>query len=654
MSLYGNNFYGLFTYGTESLVSFDASPIYATSSDYNTITVNWSKPGGDWSTGILIRNKLGFPVTPDDGELIRSYTQEEHPSQVLVKDTYGLGNNQAYYYSVFVKRTSDGHWFRAGNTMAVSVGNYGTATQMYNMLPTPYKNVTFNTAVLDNSPINQDLYNFLKVFAFEYDLFRAMTDNVRSRYSVDTLNAKLIPVMMDEFGFSFEPEMGIAQGRRLLKNAAEIYLTKGTSHGVVAFVNAFTGYSSKLLPTTNLMLSLEDSSFENTLGFWAAKANCSLTQATGSGESPAVPPYQEAYSPTNFPNSSKGLLKVTASSSGVATLACGADAPITKGVPVVEALDYTFSFYARSKTNTRAVSAKISWYDRFGSIISTDTGTGVTTTTTDWSKRPYVAATAPTGAVFAVPSVSIASNSSGDIHYLDAAQFEEGTSPTVFAESRRINIYLNPVRTNLVQNPSFESATTNWSATSASLSLDAQGATDGSTSSLKITASGTTAKVDSADIEVLPGQDYTASAYVKGPVTDSVVISVKYYDESATYISSSTGTSTTLSATSWNRISVMGTAPELAATAKVELTYTTANSRVNYADSVMFEQDDTLNDYFDGSTGYLQTSDLLWADNDDVNGKSYYYKNRVNVVKRLISAIPEYMPWGSSWAITEG
>lgn len=658
MSLYGNNFYGLFTYGTDTLVSFDASPIYARSSDYNTITVHWNKPGGDWSNALLIRNKLGFPVTPDDGVVVRAYTKDAHPSEAIVADsgtpTAVLSNNQAYYYSVFVKRTSDGAWFRAGNTMALSVGNYGTADQMYNMLPTPYKNTTFNTAVLDNSPVNQDLYNFLKVFAFEYDLFRASTDNVRSRYSVDSLNAKLIPVLLNEFGFNFEPEMGIAQGRRLLKNAAEIYLTKGTSHGVKAFVNAFTGYSSKLNPTVNLMLSIEDSSFENNVGFWDNVNNCAIVQATGASESPVLQPYQEAYSPTNFPNSANGLLKVTASSSGTASFTCGQSAPVTKGIPVSVGTSYTFSVYARSKTNTRTVSATISWYDRFGTFISTSTGTGVATTSSDWSKRPYVSAAAPTGAVFAVPGLSIASNASGDVHYFDAAQFEVGTSPSVFAEARRVNIYLNPMRANLVKNPSFESATTNWTGTTAALALNGAGATTGSASSLKVTASGSSAKVTSDYIAVSVGLDYALSAYVKGPVTDSVTISINYYDALNTYLSSNTSTATTLNASTWQRISVIGTAPALAANVKVELVYSTANGRINYVDSVLFEQDGTLNDYFDGSSGYYQLSDLLWENNDTVSGRSYYYKNRANVFKRLMSAIAEYMPWGSSWAITEG
>jgi hypothetical protein len=44
----------------------------------------------------------------------------------------------------------------------------------------------------------------------------------------------------------------------------------------------------------------------------------------------------------------------------------------------------------------------------------------------------------------------------------------------------------------------------------------------------------------------------------------------------------------------------------------------------------------------------------LWEDNDDTNGKSYYYKNRFYVTKRLITALPEYMQLGSTWALFVG
>ena len=666
MALYGSNFYNLFTYGAETLADFDARPIFSNPTDYKTISVWWTKPSGAWSDFVLVRSSLGFPVTPDDGITLITTTFAAHDSLQLpyvdVGDDFvggqGLAEGQTYYYSVFVKRTSDSAWFRAGNTLCISVKDYGTASLMYNYLPTPYKVTDFSTAITPSPGTNNDLYNFLKVFAFEYDLIKTTAENVKNRYNIRLLDGRLIPLMMDQFGWTYESEMGIAQGRRLLQYAAQIYMTKGSVYGVKAFAKAFSGYGVSLGTATNLMLTQDDSSFEDTIGSWDTVTNGTATAITGAAESPVVPPYAESTAPSNFPNLQAGILKIAASASGgTVSTSCGESAPVTKGIPIIASTAYTFSIYARSKVTARVVSLNIRWYDRDGVFISAGTAVTTTTSTSAWARLNKITATAPSTAQFAVPTISIASTAANEVHYFDAAQFQLGSSATDFVDARRVDIYLQPNRINYVKNPSFESVTTNWAVSDATATVFADGATTGSTNCLKlaVTAASPTATTSSYST-VIAGKDYTASAYVKGTAGRTSHIRIYWYDSSNTLLSFSAGSNVTLSATAWQRETVTALAPTGAAKAKVSIRYSasTVSGDTVYADSVLFEPGNVANPYFDGSNGYKQATDLLWEGNDTVNGLSMYYKNRTNTTLRLKNIMGDYIDVGSPWALFTG
>lgn len=666
MALYGNNFYNVFKYGAETLADFDARPIYSNPTDYKTISVWWTKPSGEWTDLVLVRSSLGFPVTPDDGIKLIDVTFAQHDSlQFPFVDTGadftgggGLAEGQTYYYSVFVKRTSDSTWFRAGNTLCISVKNYGTADLMYSYIPTPYKVTDFSTALTPSSAANSDLFNFLKIFAFEHDLIKTTAENVKNRYDIRLLDGRLIPAMLNQFGWEYESEMGIAQARRLLQYSAQIYMTKGSAYGVKAFAKAFSGYGVALGTAINLMLTNDDASFERTVGSWDSTTGGALSLATAISESPAVPTYAESTAPSNYPNAQAGMLKVTAGGSGgTVYFSCGETTPKTMGIPVHAGSAYTFAIHARSKTTARVVSLNIKWYDRDGVYLSSGTAATTTTSTSAWAKLNKITATAPTDAYFAVPTVSIASTAASEVHYFDAAQFELGSSSTDYVDARRVDVYLQPNRINYIKNPSFETATTNWSVSDATATTYADGATEDSTNCLKlaVTAASPTATT-SGYTTVTAGTDYSASAYVKGTAGRTSHVRIYWYDSSNTLISYSAGSNVTLSATAWQRATVTGVAPAGTAKAKVSIRYSasTVSGDTVYADSVLFEPGNVANPYFDGSTGYLQRTDLLWENNDTVNGRSMYYKNRVNTTIRLGATMGDYIDIGSPWALFVG
>ena len=624
-------------------------------------------PTGKWDLLHLVRNPLGFPVTPDDGDLLLETTSDVSYVDRRTDPLTGAVTNprivegKTYYYAIFVRRTSDSKWFNAGVTIGTAVKNFGTAEMMYSYLPLMYRTSSINGLSSDVGSVNTDLYNFLSMFAFEHDKFKTDVENVKSRYDVANLNGRLIPVMMNQFGFTYEKEMGLQQGRRLLQNAIAIYSEKGSAAGLKTFVSAFSGYNVALGTAKNLMLNLDDSSFEKTLGSWDTTVNGTLSTISGASESPAVSPYLESTSPANYPNATSGLLKLAITSAATASFSCGDTAPTTRGIPVAVGSEYTFTIYSRAKSNARSISLNIKWYDRFGAYLSSGTAATSTNSTSGWTRATKVTATAPSNAQFAVPTISVAGGGAGEIHYFDAAQFELGSTAHDYVDARRIDIYLDANRVNEIINPSFETNTNNWTAFNGTIArTTGVGPVSGSAAWLDLTA-GTSAPSLKASgsgagglIPVSASTPYTFTSYLKGSAAgDTAKVRVIWFDSSVTTIESVNGTADFIS-TSWARCDETLVSPSNAAFAFVFIDFTSTSGNVISVDAVMFEAASYAQTYFDGSTGYYETGDILWENGSAVNGRSLYYRNRVNVTKRLATVLPDYVPYGAQWALFAG
>ena len=213
-----------------------------------------------------------------------------------------------------------------------------------------------------------------------------------------------------------------------------------------------------------------------TISYSLTGTNLATRRQTGTVV-PVPEPYAEPNAPLFFPNKQSGILCVTNTSGSAATVevACGISAPITKGVPVTAGSAYTFSVYSTAGSTVRTITPKIRWYTRFGVLISTTSGTATANTTTEWATRLIATGTAPSGAYYAVPGVSIASvaaASSNEYHYFDGAQLEQAGTVTDFDEARQTHITVKATRINELLNPHFASPFTPWSATGAVPAID--------------------------------------------------------------------------------------------------------------------------------------------------------------------------------------
>jgi hypothetical protein len=378
--------------------------------------------------------------------------------------------------------------------------------------------------------------------------------------------------MMRQFGTAYEPELGLQQSRIFLRNAIYINKQKGSLQGIKDFIKAFTGYDEVTTIGKNLMLDYNSSSFEESLGQWGVLYSPGPDEEAipliSIARSPEVSPYIEPSSPTLFPNKRTGSLKVRATKlTGIGPdyvgksiqFACGWYAPKTQGIPIKEGFSYTFSIYSRAKTVAREVTVDIFWYDRNGEQISRAGEESKTNNTSSWSTRVSTTSIAPVNAYFAVPYIRINGVSFDEIHYFDAAQFEQSSEgATTFEEARQINITLKASRVNELKNPSFDGAIEPWVATNATATQDLVVFDEDRNSSISLkltpTSDGEVSLRYDDFVEVMEGFWYSFSVYTRtgflGEPVDDLTgrMGIDWYDANQNFLeTTSSGTPKRLS-----------------------------------------------------------------------------------------------------------
>ena len=650
MSRYGVDYYGVGRYGDSAIVEFDVSPFISRPVGYGKIDLSWTAPRGAWSNFRLVRNSYGFPVDADDGDILNESTSLTRP---ISYSDLGLIEGRTYYYSIFVQETSSLNWVRAGNVYGISVKNFNSYKKMYTYMPEMMRSVDIYELTSDKE--NKDLQDFLKLLAFEYDLEKTLATNIMYSYDTTFVDGRYIPQMMKQFGLKFEPEIGLKQSRILLRNVLKIYKNKGSKDGLTTYLKAYTGYDTTITVGKNIFLDYNNSSFEESIGFWTGTA-ASLARDT------TVAAYVEVTAPASYPNLKGGVLKSTVTTAGTVVLSCGVSAPITRGIPVEPTLSYTFSVYGKAGSTSRTASLTIGWYNRFGVLISTSSaGTGVSITSSAWA-RPKVTATAPALAAFAVPIISIASTTLGEIFYFDAAQFERASDATDFEEARVLKINFLASRKNELINPNFQ-GTSSWTITEGTKvsSTTLTGVPSKIGNSLVVRPTGALPVITSSEniLGLAPNTTHTFSCYAEyfnegtGPTSaDIVVAGISWYNSSNVVIRADLGTPITHAGTTgWIRPSVTATAPATTSYAVASVIWTPSATTVSLVlDEALFEESPFVNSYFDGNTGVASLSNLFWEGTANAS-KSHYYRNRATTEGRLLEDLPNQLTAGTTFQL---
>ena len=97
---------------------------------------------------------------------------------------------------------------------------------------------------------------------------------------------------------------------------------------------------------------------------------------------------------------------------------------------------------------------------------------------------------------------------------------------------------------------------------------------------------------------------------------------------------------------------VVAYSSNIAATSPDGITWTalgTGNSVL--IDAGLFEKSAFVGSYFDGNNGLAELADLFWEGSTANQGRSHYYKNRFAVQSRLVSKIPSWIVYGSTFEL---
>lgn len=645
MALFGVDFYGSTHYGPRIVLSYDASPMAAEPrGQYGSLQLSWTNPGGSWSLIRLVRNSFGVPVDQDDGAVLiesnsgPAATGTVDPPVRSYLDA-GLKGAQFQYYAIWLYVPSAQEWTRAAQVTGLPTRDYRYSDRLWELTPSLYRTKT--EGLLDNS--NTQLKSFLKVFGNQLDVVRGEYETLRDVNNPMRVSGGLLPLMAQQYGQLFEPELGMKQMRRLMANTVFLYRNKGTSAGITATVSAVAGYGATIQPLKNLILDYNTSSAEESIGNLFGDTNCSLSRYVADGTISSAP------ASIGSTMRAVGLFQQTAYAPGTVrarTAVYTGEGGQQTSIPISANTQYTLSGYGRRATTapTNAF-VVIFWLDAAGQYISEASSAAFTPTTTDWSVRPTVTATSPSNAVYAAFGMGYTAAAAGNIVYWDAFQFEPGGTATAYEDARLIDINALAPRVNLVPNPNFETDTTYWSSGGdGTISRDTSVYSSGSASLLHHIASSSAGFGGPyyTSPDTLPAGTYTVSMAVNAPTGYTLgYFQVDGHGEQF-FGPNNVGVGT------WRRYSFTFTLTQ-PWTAGIALFRASASAQDIHIDDVLLETGATAGTYFDGNT-YAFAGDTLWEGTAN-NSRSHYYPQRKVKNARLGQLLAEYTPMGSSYRL---
>lgn len=650
MAKYGNFQYGGATYGQTALISLSVAPMGITVLNFNQVYVSWVQPTGTFTKIRLVRNQSGFPETAEDGVIVWEQDSSDGSNlQGLVSLTsiidgstlplpsIPITSGREVYYAMFLY-TSDNLWVNAGQVSDIVPSDHGTTTTTLNLLPT-----VFTSA--DQNPVGEvdtssDLYGFLSAAAFTYDQALTSLELLKPQTSWELVPSSTIAIQTNNLGLNQEPNLPIKNQKQLVRDAYFMYTNKGTHNGLQTYIEALTGYAPNITLSSNLLLSVQDSTFYKTVGNWVA------TGATIAAATDIVPVSGVANQIDN-----EYTCKITATAAGSMTL--GANNPILYGVPVQPTTEYVISAEIKSPTSAGNMSIGIQFFDQYGNYTSAvNTATAVAANNT-W-KTISVTGTSDATSSYAVLT---ASWSAAGTFYLDQVCVQVG-STAVYDEARAINVVLEPTNINLIMNPSFEVDHSNWTFTgSPTITLDSNVTYQAysSNQSLKVvnTAPYTMRSNNMSAIEfgIAIDQYYTASAYIEA--SGAFTLTLVAADSSGTVLDSTSAAYT--GSSSWNRYSLtylledLRDTPALANLDHLYFEIDVTDPQTIYYDSIQVEKGRTATEYFDGNMP--SSFGTIWAGTPN-ESVTYLYPNNVYKIPRVANTLTDWVPPNLFWRIS--
>lgn len=187
------------------------------------------------------------------------------------------------YYALFLQYAPDYAatqsntgklWKKAGEVSSIIVKDTGTADNLAAHLPKFY--IRESQAGETN-----DLLDFLKLFAFQLDVYKTQALNVFYSTNVTTADEELLKLLLKQFGVPFSNVVDISQARTLAANIVKIYKESGSLVGLKTLIEAYTGYGSNITAGRNYFPDYNSSSFEESTDSWVMGNSFGLLSRVG-------------------------------------------------------------------------------------------------------------------------------------------------------------------------------------------------------------------------------------------------------------------------------------------------------------------------------------------------------------------------------------
>lgn len=633
MAKYGVNYYGATKYGAVAKLVYSVEPMSILVLDFARVFVQWQTPQGNFSRVRLVRNQAGFAETAEDGVIVfdefategnvsRSYIidGEDNPESIPF-----VPGRQAYYrFFIF---TDQKVWRTAGSITVVIPSNHSTQEQFMNTLPRVF--TTAEQSPLGAIDTNSALYSFMGGLMFAQEEAMTYLDLLRPIHTGLETPFQLLAAYRSNYGLTPEPALPIKNQKRLIREALYLYSRKGTELALGTYIESLTGYNPTITVSPNLLLSVQDSTFYNSVGNWVA------TNAVLTSSNEQVPVITDTVIDTVYSG------KVVAASSS-ATITLGEDAPITKGIPVNSDTDFLVGFKVKSPASAGSVTMTIKWYDKDGVFISSSSGSSLSANNT-W-KTQWTSVTSPANAVYATLKFAF---SAAGTYYIDQIDTHEGTVET-YNEARAVDIFLNPYKTNYVNNPSFETNVTDgWTLSGSAVAtqdIDVSDIAYSGSNSAKIVATGPWS-FTSNTIPIEQGTYYTNSGLIKSNADLNITFVGRDGEGNLIETEDLFDIGTT---TNWSQFTITHLTDAFdAGVVTYELVFS-GNTGTYYLDCIQFEKSIKASDYFDGNL----PSDFgaVWEGSSN-NSATHLYPTKLQKVSRLGKTLVDWVPMNTFWIV---
>lgn len=272
-TIFGISKYGTSLYGLGLPPEYLVEPMAAASITYTAVLVTWHPPSGIIFRYRLLRNRFGFPVNENDGDII--YDTTDYPGDSYTDLDISPGTYHYYGFYVLVD-IADNIWVRSGFAGCLAVQDYGSGEYLFNLLPEYFITIPETGAALtDDAAGNNQLQLFLNIFGWALDYLRTQY----ATYANHLNDARFIPLdqlwdLAQQVGLEFSPEVPAYTVRKATENFAHVSQQRGTLQGIEEEIAIRTGYGADVHMGPNILLDDDQAQILNPIFLQYQPARC--------------------------------------------------------------------------------------------------------------------------------------------------------------------------------------------------------------------------------------------------------------------------------------------------------------------------------------------------------------------------------------------